>query len=119
MKTTPARQMPITGRAEGSGVDVAEAVLQLPFVPTSAGGLNADQVPSVLTEEISGIRGPATISGANGSFNTPSMAMLAEADAAPMVTAIARTVRFLKKVNNLLPLWIYHSCATTESSCHH
>ena len=45
-KITPARQIPITGTAEGSGVEVAEALLQMPSVPTSAGGLNADQVPS-------------------------------------------------------------------------
>ncbi len=45
---TPATHKPIIGRAEGSGVGVTEAVLQMPFVPTSAGGLKADQVPSEL-----------------------------------------------------------------------
>jgi hypothetical protein len=43
---TPARQIPITVRAEGSGVGIVEGVLQTPLVPTSAGGLKADHVPS-------------------------------------------------------------------------
>jgi hypothetical protein len=48
MKIRPAKQTPINGRAEGSGVGVVEAVLQMPFVPPSSDGMKADHSSSEL-----------------------------------------------------------------------